>query len=395
MTSGLHELWLATGMLVLAAAALATFGRHERPRGWLWWIAAIAAAAAGAAAAAWAGTVWQGALAAQLLLLLWPACTLWGVRRFHGRIDWPTSEVLDATVFALCAALVLSGPLWPADGAMGPLAAPLGFLVSALYAASLLFVASSRPETQPTRLLAAVLVLAALVPMLWIRPDMDSGGVVARSAAATAVAALAMAFVVIALVSDRRERQWRASRRRLRTLAHIDALTRVPNRRRFEELASRALTADVPGSAMLLMFDIDHFKRINDQLGHAAGDRALRLVSHCLVEALRAQDVPGRHGGDEFALLLRKASVRDAIAVAQRLVERVQAGSDGLHLPVLSLSFGVVQVRPLESVEEALRRADQALYEAKRQGRARAVAATGNEAQPVFTISQQLGLTGV
>ena len=67
-----------------------------------------------------------------------------------------------------------------------------------------------------------------------------------------------------------------------------------------------------------MMFDVDHFKTINDRLGHAGGDRALRLVSRCVREVLRVQDVPCRHGGDEFALLLRHASLNDAMRVAAR-----------------------------------------------------------------------------
>jgi diguanylate cyclase (GGDEF)-like protein len=141
------------------------------------------------------------------------------------------------------------------------------------------------------------------------------------------------------------------------------------------------------------MFDIDHFKGINDHLGHAAGDRALRLVSRSMQEHLRTQDVAGRHGGDEFVLLLRQTVVRDAMAVAARIVSRIQDQSEEACLPALTLSFGVVQLHHGEAVDDALRRADQALYEAKRQGRSRAVAAIGDEDRPVFTESQRLGLT--
>jgi diguanylate cyclase len=105
------------------------------------------------------------------------------------------------------------------------------------------------------------------------------------------------------------------------------------------------------------------------------------------------QDVAGRHGGDEFVLLLRQTSVRDAMAVAARIVARIQAQAEEMRLPALTLSFGVVQMRSGEAIDDAVRRADQALYEAKRQGRSRAVAAVGDEERPVFTESQRLGLT--
>jgi diguanylate cyclase len=205
---------------------------------------------------------------------------------------------------------------------------------------------------------------------------------------------LVMALVVITLAGERTERQLRESRRRLRTLANMDALTQVPNRRHFHELASRALQQDPQGSAVLLIFDVDHFKHINDTLGHAMGDRALCLVSAGLIEHLRAPDVAGRHGGDEFVLLLRRASTTAAMGVAARIVTAIQRRASAEDLPRLSLSFGMVQVTAGEGVDDAMRRADQALYEAKRQGRSRAVAARGNEAAPVFAESQRLGLNG-
>jgi diguanylate cyclase (GGDEF)-like protein len=191
-------------------------------------------------------------------------------------------------------------------------------------------------------------------------PGIEGRALFEASAVTTALASVAMAFIVTTLLFDRSERHLRASRRRLRALASIDPLTQVPNRRHFEELATKALEHDPPASAVLMMFDLDHFKRINDQYGHAGGDRALRLVSRCVREVLRVQDMPCRHGGDEFALLLRHASVRDAMRVASRLVDSVQTRTLESDLPTLSLSFGVVQVRPAELLSQALQRADQA-----------------------------------
>lgn len=171
-----------------------------------------------------------------------------------------------------------------------------------------------------------------------------------------------------------------------------DPLTGLANRRRLQ-----AAMAALPGAAAafegtLLLIDVDHFKRINDNFGHAAGDRALTLVAGSLLEQLRADDVPGRLGGDEFALLLRGAGVPVAIGVAERIVQAMQRRTAEQRLPRLTLSFGVVQLLGREQVDEALRRADQALFEAKRQGRGCAVAAEGDEAHPVFGESQRLGL---
>jgi diguanylate cyclase (GGDEF)-like protein len=172
----------------------------------------------------------------------------------------------------------------------------------------------------------------------------------------------------------------------------MDTLTRVPNRRHFHELAARALQSIEPAQAAVMMFDIDHFKQINDLLGHAVGDEALRQVGRCTRDTLREVDVAGRLGGDEFAVLLPATSVGDAMAVAARIVGKLEHRQVAPRVAPLSLSFGVVQMFPDETIAEALHRADQALYEAKRQGRSCAVAASGDEVQPVFGESRRLGL---
>ena len=386
-------LWIAACANAVAALAITATGRQQPQRGWGVWRTALwlgtGGIALGAAAAALPGVM----ALAQLLLLPWPILALVGMRRFHARIDWPGRERHDWWVLGFSGLLVAGSGLWPGDSAVGAIGAPAGALLVHLYAASLLVCAGSRPDVRPMQLLGAVIGLAACAPMLATLPGVEPHALFEASAVATALASVAMAFVVTTLAFDRSERYLRASRRRLRALASIDPLTQVPNRRHFEDLAGKALAHDPPASAVLMMFDIDHFKHINDRCGHAGGDRALRLVSRCVREVLRVQDVPCRHGGDEFALLLRRASVRDAMRVASRLVECVQGAAVDSSLPTLTLSFGMVQVRPGEALGQALERADQALYEAKRQGRARAVAAGGDKAEPRFTESRPLGLT--
>jgi diguanylate cyclase (GGDEF)-like protein len=256
-----------------------------------------------------------------------------------------------------------------------------------------LFLGPPGRDGTPLQAVGTVIAVAGFAPLLLAMPTGNTADLLDAQALAASLGGVVMAFVVLTLVSERVQRQLRASQRRLRVLANLDSLTQVPNRRHFEELATKAIEHDPPASAVLMMFDVDHFKHINDRYGHAGGDRALRLVSRCVREVLRVNDVPSRHGGDEFALLLRHASVRDAMRVASRLVDRVQDAAVDSALPTLSLSFGVVQVRPAELLSQAIERADQALYEAKRQGRSRAVAATGSEQQPTFTESRPLGLT--
>jgi diguanylate cyclase len=315
---------------------------------------------------------------ASLLLLAWPLLALTGLRRFHPRQALHGHRVLDVAVALLAALLTLAGNA----AALPPLATAATLIVH-LYVATVLFLGPSEREFTPVQALAGVIALGALAAF---------GPGVAWGAAAAGAGVLVLAFVAITLVCERTERQLRDSRRRLRLLANLDTLTQVPNRRHFAELAEHALRHDEPGTAVLLNFDIDHFKNINDLFGHAAGDRALTLVSSAMLDHLRAMDVPGRQGGDEFVLLLRRTSPKDAIGVAARIVAEVQRRAPQQQLPTLSLSFGVVQIRVGESIAAAMRRADQAMYEAKRQGRSRAVAATGNEERPVFSESQRLGL---
>lgn len=383
-------LWVAAAATGLTALSLTGFGlRLQRHRGWHGWTAALWGVAAGVAAAA-SGASWA-ALPAMLLLLQWPVVTLVGLRRFHARVALPLSEGVDWAVLLAGAALVVAAPAIEPD-TLRPLAPAAAALLVHLYAGAIVLAGPVGRDGVPMQWLGLTMAGVALAPLpfTWAGPDI-AVPLAARALAAMA-GALIVAFVAATLACERSERQLRDTHRRLRTLANIDTLTNVPNRRHFHELAAQALRADRPGSATLLMFDIDEFKLINDHFGHAAGDRALRLVSGSLREQLRAHDVAGRHGGDEFAALLRETRVGDAMAIAGRIVASLQQQAEAAALPPFSLSFGVVQVLPAETVDDALRRADLALYEAKRQGRSRAVSAEGDEERPVFSESRRLGL---
>ena len=206
---------------------------------------------------------------------------------------------------------------------------------------------------------------------------------------------VAMLFTVhlcLVLTHERTERDLRETQRQLRILADIDMLTQVPNRRHFEELAGAAI-GGAAARAVLMLFDIDHFKRINDSLGHALGDEALRLVARCTRETLRTHDVLGRVGGDEFMLLLPGANVDEALLVADRVTTRIDEEHRSGRIPLhLSMSFGVVEITAGETLESAQHRADLALYQAKRQGRRRAVQAHQRNGDTVFEESRTLGL---
>jgi len=398
-TASLDALQVAAATAAVAAASLTGFGlRHAQQRGWRWWMSAVWLAACGTVLAPAAGHTVVRFLA-EVLLLQWPLTLLIGLRRFHARGALPLHASVDF------GALLVGAPALALAFAVAPVQAPwvaaAAGSLALLYAAMVALRTPASHATPPMQALAASQCLLAFAPLasmplppagidsLALRTALDP--LVPRAVAA-ALGLMVAAFVLLTMVGQRTEQQLRESRQRLRTLANMDALTQVPNRRHFNDLAVVALRHDPPGSAVLLMFDVDHFKRINDTLGHAAGDRALTLVAGSMLEHLRAEDVPGRLGGDEFALLLRGAGVPAAMGVAERIVHAVQRRTGEQQLPRLTLSFGVVQVLGEEPLDEALRRADQALFEAKRQGRNCAVAAEGDEAHPVFSESQRLGL---
>lgn len=162
-------------------------------------------------------------------------------------------------------------------------------------------------------------------------------------------------------------------REQLRDLATRDSLTGLPNRRLFQEHLDHALArAARHGTALaVLAMDLDKFKAVNDQLGHAAGDAVLVEAARRLTAALRAEDVVSRFGGDEFVILLPEVADRaDAGRVADKLVQALGAPfvTHGRETPILA-SFGVaLHPEHGQDLPTLLRRADEALYVAKRQG---------------------------
>lgn len=164
----------------------------------------------------------------------------------------------------------------------------------------------------------------------------------------------------------------------LQRLAAVDPLTGVANRRSFESEAERTLLAAARRkvSVALLLIDADHFKRINDRFGHEVGDQALLAIVAALKDSLRASDLLGRYGGEEFAALLPEADMASAMHVAERLRASVEIRefAVGEHAIPLRVSIGVATVVPEQGESKLallLRHADLALYAAKAAGRNR------------------------
>lgn len=172
------------------------------------------------------------------------------------------------------------------------------------------------------------------------------------------------------------------------TLAELslqDALTGIGNRRHFFRRMDREFARQRrTGNALsMIMLDIDYFKRINDRWGHATGDRVLREFAACVCALLRETDLFCRLGGEEFGILAADTDLDGAFALAERVrrgvrTQELMEGSDVIRYTV---SAGVATVGPLdESAEDSLKRADHALYEAKRAGRDRVARETTTRA---------------
>jgi diguanylate cyclase (GGDEF)-like protein len=158
-------------------------------------------------------------------------------------------------------------------------------------------------------------------------------------------------------------------------LSVVDALTGIPNRRYLEEFLERELSErQSVRPVALILFDIDHFKRINDQFGHLAGDATLQHLAERLRPLLRKGDLFARYGGEEFAICLRDCPQARAVAVAERLRARVAEEPfrfEEQEFPVTisaGIGFSVGGEKGLTG-KELIRRADRKLYEAKSKGR--------------------------
>jgi len=193
---------------------------------------------------------------------------------------------------------------------------------------------------------------------------------------ATFVAVAAIVGVVAAVVATLRAQIARLIRR-LGEQATIDSLTGALNRAAFEQRleAELARCERSESHCALVVFDIDHFKRINDSYGHAAGDHALRSLARAVEDGKRRSDVFARVGGEEFAIVLPDTDLHGATAFAESLRERL-AGAQAK--PALTVSLGVSDLSTSgPSMRRMLQQADDALYAAKRAGQPRGVRSAG------------------
>lgn len=226
-------------------------------------------------------------------------------------------------------------------------------------------------EPLPSRGLLAGLLLASAgifaLQMFLIATQATSPLGFARAFYVLMFCHFGVALVVSSLSNERAEV-------RLQKVAQTDTLTGIGNRR----WAMSMLPAQLPVGSAIAQLDLDHFKRINDHFGHAAGDRVLQAAAEALGNQLRGSDLLARWGGEEFLVYLPEAPTEHATAVAQRLcsaVAQIELSERGERIPV-TVSIGLACVtRSGGHWADWLGAADQALYDAKRAGRNRVVVA--------------------
>lgn len=170
---------------------------------------------------------------------------------------------------------------------------------------------------------------------------------------------------------DEHTRELQEANARLAELASTDPLTGVYNRRRFLELAEDIRSRTTDGRACMLLLDLDRFKQINDNYGHLAGDAVIRGATRAIQQHSRQDDLIGRYGGEELVVCLPDTSLEEGVQVAERICQALAAHGirHAAQTIAVTISAGVAVLRPGESLEQWLTRADDALYQAKDAGR--------------------------
>ncbi|HLA21648.1 MAG TPA: GGDEF domain-containing protein [Pseudolabrys sp.] len=306
--------------------------------------------------------------------LIFVACgMIWnGVRLFHGRRLWPLAAFAGAIVWLILSQI----PVLSADSNAR---IALGAIVVAIYTFFIAFeLARERRKSFYSRTAAIVvpcLYAAIFLMPLAMRaflPETIAVHWLTVLALETIIYAVGTAFIVLLMVKDHHVRVYRQA-------ATTDSLTGLLNRGAFMDGARSlcALQARQCAPVTLLMFDLDHFKSINDRFGHATGDDVLRVFAKVASSGMRANDIIGRLGGEEFAAIVPEGSV-----ITARIAERLRAAFEkagvevGVHVIGATVSIGTATANePVTDIDALIARADAALYGAKHGGRNRVQAA--------------------
>lgn len=159
----------------------------------------------------------------------------------------------------------------------------------------------------------------------------------------------------------------------IKKITNTDPLTGILNRRAFHKILKREISFARRHSLPLsfVMIDIDHFKRINDTYGHEMGDRILKRFARIIIKSIRHEDIFARFGGEEFILLLPNTDINSAFSVCERIRQKIEKTKFKGIKERITASFGITELLQQDKELDVLKRADEALYEAKRKGRNR------------------------
>ncbi|MBI2732593.1 MAG: GGDEF domain-containing protein [Aquabacterium sp.] len=254
-----------------------------------------------------------------------------------------------------------------------------GFHYYLLVVVPVLVISKTRiPAFKPVMLLTLLLVYIGMDMVMRDLPPYDV--LSAQTLSGLRYFNISVTFLLLIYLSGMYLRLVTKAEDALRVLATTDPLTQLLNRRSLLEIAEYEVVQRKRHQAPLafILADIDHFKSINDQHGHAAGDAVLRAVSQTLRQASREQDSIARWGGEEFLILMPDATQDMAVKVAERLRQQVQMLEVPFNDTVIrvSMTFGVSTHQTDEIVDAPLNRADAALYQGKMAGRNQVVAST-------------------
>src|SRR6266436_1614357 len=369
--------FIATMIAAMLGVMLLVFGRNEKIPALKWWGSAYLLGAASVALWTLASHALGGVLSLALNAVGFVACGMvWNASRvFHGRKPiWP-GLVLGA--MAWIAAVTTLAP------AASVMRMTIGAGIVAVYAAltaTELWTERRRSVQKrwPALLVPVMHGFVLMLPILLgnlLQPHDDkfAGSIwVTGFSVELVLYAVGTVFVIFMLVSERAVSAHRNA-------ASMDPLTGIFNRRGFSEISSRLIEREAKAGRPVtaLIFDIDHFKSINDRFGHPAGDEVLKLFATVVVNTLRLSDLSGRIGGEEFAALL-PCSLEEGVLAAERVREAF--ANSGIVVedgPVdTTVSIGVAGGPAGTELDVLLAAADTALYQAKRGGRNRVQAAT-------------------
>ncbi|MBN9586752.1 MAG: GGDEF domain-containing protein [Afipia sp.] len=362
----------ATLAAALLGAMLLFFWRQERIAALGWWGTAYILGAASVAlwTAGGPGLGWKLSLAVNVVGFI--ACGLvWDAARvFHGRRALWLAVLAGPLLWV--AATIAFHPLNPEVQML--LGAGIVAFYAALTTGELLrerrkSMRARWPALVIPAMHGAVLMLPLILGDMFRSRDaqlMEQVWVVVF-AAELVLYAVGTVFIIVMLVSERAVSVHK-------TAASVDPLTGLLNRRGFSEATARMIEREAKAGrpVTVLIFDIDHFKSVNDRFGHAAGDDVLKVFADVVVGSLRITDLVGRVGGEEFAALL-PCSVEEAVLVAERVREAFEASGVAIDDAPLetTVSIGVSGGPANTELEVLMASADTALYQAKRGGRNR------------------------